>query len=124
MALALNLGLPQFAGGGFSGGFRTTVTQTTFEMYGSIIASGSYPTNGDPLDFRGIIGYTDKDPFWVNAIGKAGFIYQYDYLNRKMFVYCNTAGGVNAPLGEHTNAAYAAGVTGDTIVFQAVFLKQ
>jgi len=80
-----------------------------------IVASGSYPTNGDAADFAPLIGITSRQPDFVDIVGKAGFEYQYDYVNKKMFVYTNTAGGANAPLGEHTAAGYAAGVSGDTI---------
>lgn len=83
---------------------------------GTLAASDSYATGGDAVDFRQLGSiYRAKDPYLVIAMGKAGFVYQYDYANRKMLVFCNTAGGANAALGEHTAAAYAAGVSGDTI---------
>lgn len=81
----------------------------------SIVASGNYVANGDPVDFAVAGGFTNRQPDFVTIVGKAGFVYQYDFANKKVFVYTNTAGAANAPLGEHTAAAYAAGVTGDTI---------
>jgi hypothetical protein len=88
----------------------------------SIVASGSYATGGDPLDFAPLVGYTNRQPSFVDINGKAGFEYKYDLANKKMFVYCNTAGGANAALGEHTAATYAAGVSGDTIVAMAIWI--
>ena len=89
---------------------------------GVIVASGTYPTGGDSLDISKAIGFTNRRPDLVLITGKAGFIYQYDHVNKTMFVYCNTAGGANAALGEHTNAGYVAGVTGDDIRFLAFYL--
>jgi hypothetical protein len=90
-------------------------TGTTIRGSFSIVASGNYATNGDALDFAPLIGFTNRQPKSVRIAGKSGFEYEYDYVNKKMLVFCNTAGGANAPLGEHTAAAYVAGVTGDTI---------
>jgi len=88
----------------------------------SVVASGSYATGGDTLDFGTLIGYTNRQPSSVSISGKAGFVYQYDLANKKMLVYCNTAGGANSALGEHTAAGYVAGVTGDTIIAIALWL--
>lgn len=90
-----------------------------------ITPSGNYVTGGDALDLSALVGMVGRLPTYVNIIGKAGFVYQWagygpatnrTAANQKMLVYCNTAGGANAALGEHTAAAYAAGVTGDVIV--------
>ncbi len=94
----------------------------TMEVYGTLVASGSYATGGDTVDFTQLGSiYRAKDPLFVDIQGKAGFIYQYDITNKKVLVYTNTAGGANNPLGEHTAAAYVAGVTGDTIRVRMVF---
>jgi hypothetical protein len=50
-------------------------------------------------------------------------VYSYDLANKKFMVFCNTAGGVDNPLGQHSAAAYAAGVTGDVINYIAIFAK-
>lgn len=97
-----------------------TVVKRDFAVRGgvalvTIVPSGSYATGGDTIDFTLLVGFTTKQPDVVMITGIAGFIYQYDSVNKKMFVYTNTAGGANAPLGEHTAAAYAAGVAADTI---------
>jgi len=88
---------------------------------GTIVASGSYSTGGDALDLTPLapqIG-VGRVPFLVVIQGVAGYQYQYvpgaTLAAGKMQVFCNTAGGANLGLGEHTAAAYNAGVTGDTI---------
>lgn len=94
-------------------------------IIGTIAASGSYVAGGDTLDFavRGV--QARVPPKYVEIHGQAGFIYRFlpgtGISNGKVQVRCNTAGGANAPLDEHTAAAYAAGVTGDVIRFQAIF---
>jgi hypothetical protein len=88
----------------------------------SVVASGSYATGGDSIDFNPLMGFINRQPDQVIITGKAGFVYQYDLINKKMFVYCNTAGGANAALGEHTAATYAAGVAGDSILAVVIWL--
>lgn len=96
----------------------------TIEIFGTLAASGSYATGGDAIDFTNLGSILRaKDPLFVEVQGIAGFVYQYNRVTKKLLVYCNTAGGANAPLGEHTAAAYAAGVTGDTIRARIVFPK-
>lgn len=85
----------------------------------TVVASGSYTTGGDVLDLT-VIGVPSANvPKFVRIAGIAGFVYQYvvgaTAALGKMFVYCNTAGGANAAMGEHTAAGYVAGVSGDTI---------
>lgn len=94
----------------------------TIEIFGTIVASGNYATGGDTVDFTQLGSIIRaKDPLFVEIQGIAGFVYQYNPVTKKVLVYCNTAGGANAPLGEHTAAAYAAGVSGDTIRIRAIF---
>ena len=96
----------------------------TIEIFGTIVASGNYAAGGDTLDLTQLGSILRaKDPLFVEIQGISGFVYQYNPTTKKVLVYCNTAGGANAPLGEHTAAAYAAGVTGDTIRMRAVFPK-
>lgn len=100
-------------------------------VLGTITFSGSYPTGGELLNMvtslsNSIQGggsgvWTVKQPNWVSITGKGGFEYMYDYSNQKVMVYTNTAGGANGNLGEHTAAAYAAGVTADIVKFYAIF---
>lgn len=89
---------------------------------GKLALSGTYPGSGDAVDFSKIAGLTNRQPDLVLVAGSAGFVYQYDYANKKLWTYCNTAGGANNALGDHTNAGYVAGVTGDDIRFLALWL--
>ena len=100
-------------------------------VYGTIVPSGTYPgSGGETFDcsFPGSkvqIMPGKGLPIWVSIVGQAGFVYQYTYgttiANGKFTVYTNTAGGANNALGEHTNASYVAGVSGDTIKFAVAF---
>jgi hypothetical protein len=97
----------------------------TVEIYGTLLATNTtYPTGGDVVDFTQLGSvYRAKDPLFVEIGGINGFIYQYDVTNKKVKVFCNTAGGANAALGEHTNATYVATVQSDTIRVRMVFPK-
>jgi len=83
-------------------------------LYCRITASGSY-ASPDPLDFRGLPGWTAKDPVQVEITGKAGYIYKYDYANRGMRAFIPTAVSGNSPFAEHSVAAYNAALSGDVI---------
>lgn len=106
---------------------NTDVAQDSFYVRGTIVASGSYATGGDTLSFASLGIPASVAPRDVFIHGIAGFVYSFSrgstLANSLMLVHCNTAGGANAPLGEHTAASYAAGVSGDTITFLAIFDK-
>lgn len=87
------------------------------------VFSGSYPAGGEVVDFATLVGYTNKQPFLVEICGKAGYVYQYDFQNKKIMVRVNTGAGANLGLPEHTAAAYNAGVTGDTVTI-VVFIPK
>jgi len=89
-------------------------------ILGTLALTGTYPTLGDPLDF-GPHDRLQKQPDLVRVFSKAGFVYQYDHENKKLLSYANTAGGANAPLGEHTNATYVAGILADVPRFEATW---
>lgn len=100
-------------------------------LYFTLVFNTNYPAGGDTVNFA-TLGPTGKAaPLYVQINGIAGFVYTYqgpaagtaDATNGRVQVYCNTAGGANAALGEHTTAAYVAGVTGDTITGCAVFVQ-
>jgi hypothetical protein len=80
---------------------------------GTMVFSGTYPTGGEPISFAGLGIKTDKltpkklDVFSVVPSGALPF---YDYTNAKCFFFMNTAGGVNAPLGEHSAVTYVASI--------------
>lgn len=85
-----------------------------------ITASGNYTTGGDTLSLAGLIPGSATIPTWGEITSVAGYVYSYvngtTQANGKMKVFVATTTGANIPLAEHTAAAYAAGVTGDTIV--------
>jgi hypothetical protein len=91
-----------------------------FKVKFTVTPSGSYGTGGDTLDLSGLNPAHDgQAPFEVRFRSVAGYVYAYvdgasDSVG-KFQVFANTAGGSNLGLGEHTAAAYNAGVTGDTI---------
>jgi hypothetical protein len=95
-----------------------TMTAVLFQ----VTVSGNYATGGDVLAIDALYRYGGTSRllgawFW----GKNGFVYMWDQATKKFMVFCNTAGGANAALGEHTAAAYAAGVASDVIYGMALF---
>ena len=63
-------------------------------------------------------------PLALFATGIAGFVYEYDQANGRLFIRAQTnAASEDAPLGELTVAAIPAAVSGDTITFVAFFEK-
>lgn len=93
--------------------------------------SGNYVTGGDAVDLMAICGMMARLPTFVTIRGKAGFIYEWagngpntnrTIANQKMLVFVNTAGGANAALGEHTAAAYVAGILADVLVAEVWFM--
>lgn len=91
------------------------------KIFGTVVFSGSYAgPPGDVLDlgpYNPLI--SSRPPDRVIVVGNAGFIYSYDKVNKTFRIWTNSAGGANAGLTEHTAAAVVAGVTGDTIFFEA-----
>lgn len=112
-----------------------TVTKTWNDgdcnhVVGTLALSGSYTTGGDTLNWKGVAGFTKSSllPVWVNVDGIAGYKYEHvmgagnDQAACKLLVRVATTSGANIGLAEHTAAAYAAGVTGDTQRFHAIFI--
>ena len=87
-----------------------------------VTPSGNYSTGGDPLELSSLAITSKKQPTVVRINGIAGFVYPYDLANKKMKILCNTAGGANAALGEHTAAAVDAAVLADTIEGYAIYV--
>lgn len=92
-------------------------------------ASDTYATGGLTASFAGKVR-SSKPPrkVFVNggttAVGKAGyqFVPGTTIANGKLLVFIEDTVGTNVPLAEHTAAAVAAGVSGDTnINFHAIF---
>lgn len=89
-----------------------------------VLAAGSYPTGGENLTpvLQALYRYGgNPNVLHVLAFGKAGFIYSWDRTNSKLMVFCNTAGGVNTALGEHSATTYVAGIIADEIYVLAFF---
>jgi hypothetical protein len=91
----------------------------------TITPSGNYATGGDTLSLALAEIPARTPPIFASIVGKAGFVYQYvkgtGPNDGKVMVRVNTAGGANEPLGEHTAAAYAAGVLADVIIAHFIF---
>src|SRR5215813_12285789 len=85
------------------------------EIVGTITASGSYTTGGDTLSLAGLGIQSSLIPFYVEINGVSGFFYAYvngtTQANGKVKVFVEQAVATNTPLGEHSAAAYVAGVT-------------
>jgi hypothetical protein len=98
------------------------------ELVGTIVASSTYATPGDALDFAALAGtggfrtLGGDQPVFVSIEGIAGFKYEYDVAAKKVKVRQSAAAG-NA-FTEIADGAYPAGVTGDTIRFRALFSKE
>lgn len=118
-----------------------TVTKTpkftgnTLKLFGSIVASGTYAAGGDVLNFLTATYPPGQTPPPVTGLplvvyiqsakagGLSGFQYGFNpgttQANGKMQVF--TGAAAQAALTELSNGAYPAGVTGDTITFEAEF---
>lgn len=90
---------------------------------GVFVFSGTYPTGGESLAALTLLVKSTLKAIDMFVHGKAGFVYTYDEAANKVQVFTNTAGGVNAALGEHTAAAYVGGVSGDVVTFVGLFKK-
>ncbi len=68
----------------------------------TLTASGSYSTGGDSLDLPALVGYTNRQPDFVDINGSGGYVYQYDLANKKVKVFSiagfTPAGTVAAPV--------------------------
>lgn len=97
-------------------------------VLGTITASGNYTTDGDTLSFVNAAIKSASVPLLVIVTGKAGYTYVFvpgtTQANGKLLVfYCDYAASSAGPLIQIPQAAYPAGVTGDTINFYALFKK-
>lgn len=92
-----------------------------FAVLFRLTPSGSYAAGGDVLDLKGLSKTALKQPRMVLIFGQGGHVYLYDLANKKVKTFVATTTGANLPLAEHSAAAYAATVTGDTIWAVAIF---
>lgn len=89
----------------------------------TLVFTANYPATGEPLNFQTAGVKTSKTPKRVFCSGIAGYVYQWDRALQRMKVKCNTAGGADLGLAEHSTGAYNAAVTGDTVEGFAIFDK-
>lgn len=98
---------------------RFTDGRATLTGIFSLTFSGSYTTGGEACDLRPLIGWvTGRDPYSVyfEQDGSGGYKLSYNHTNRTVQVFIEQTIATNTPLGEHTAAAYGAGITGDTTI--------
>ena len=115
-----------------NGGLAVEVRPHIVEMFFKITASGNYATGGDTLDLTAVTGApgvtlppTSQLPLLVEVKGQAGYDYEYaagtSQANGKLLV--RQCAGSGNPQAELSSGAYPAGVTGDTIIARASFLR-
>lgn len=96
-------------------------------VQGTLTASDSYATPGDTVDFSGQPDiYSAEPPVELFVQGESGFVYRSvigaALNNSKLKVLqADYDAAADGPLIEIPDAAYPAGVTGDTIRFYAIF---
>jgi hypothetical protein len=115
-------------------------TQRRQTLYGTIAIGASpltYATGGIQLSFLGVkdasgqvvqIDSASTLPaiLWLQGVGGSGYTYTWNQPTNKLQIFTvdATATGTEYPLIEFTNgAAIPAGVSGDTIVFEADFIR-
>lgn len=114
------------------GGLAVVSSPHLVEILFSITPSGSYTTGGDTLDLTALTGApglgippTAQLPLQVVITGIAG--YDYKYVNGSTLanglVIVRQSAGSAAPMAQIAQTTYPAGVTGDTIVARASFLR-
>ena len=90
---------------------------------GTILASGSYVTGGDTVDFAKGDIHSSRVPDWVEIHGEAGYVYGYKpgttISNGKVIAF--EAGADAAPLDEVAAGAYPAALIADVIRYHAIF---
>ena len=88
-----------------------------YRAFGTIAASGSYATGGDALSFVGVVPVPNANKpaiVWVGGLNGYGYGYNKATGKIKVTTTSNT---------ELAAGAYPAGITGDTIIFEALFPK-
>lgn len=123
------------AGAGFPG-----IDNGQFVIYGffSLAVTGNYATGGDPMSFAGVTDLLKSGYAPLNVSiqsqspsGGSGFMYGYrpggvgilaTLANGKFQVF--TGAAAQSAFTELNAGAYPAGVTGDTIICEAAFVRQ
>jgi len=98
-------------------------TKTSAELVGIFsisIAAGDYTTGGFALPISSRIGYTNRQPDFVDIKGIAGYVYEYVASTRKFQI--RQSAGSAAPLVELAAAATPAAVVADVIRAKVCYL--
>lgn len=92
-----------------------------FEMLGKLALSGSYVAGGFALDLRKYFQKIGKgDVYYVSIPPVAGYHFEYDFTNRKVFIlYSDLNGAADGPDIEIPAATLPAAVSGATVRFLA-----
>ena len=93
----------------------------SLEVIGTLVASGDYSTGGDSIPRTDLNIKSSRAPVFVSVKGKGGYIYEYIVGTALLLVRECAGSATLAP--EIAASAYPSGVTGDTITFRALFLK-
>ena len=102
-------------------------TQRFTRIYGTIAISASpatYATGGLALSFSGLepIKSTQSPVIvYIESVKGSGFIYGWNQSTGKLQIF--TGAAAQSALTELSAAAIPAGVSGDTIFFEALFLR-
>lgn len=103
--------------------------EDTYKVLGTLAVDASpatYVTGGIALSFFQAAIKASRTPLAVNVVGIAGYKYEYvagvDASTGKLIIRAQTSGAAAGdPLGELAASAIPAGVSGDTITFEATF---
>lgn len=102
--------------------------QGVVRVFGTLTPSGNYVANGDAVDFTKATGLSipsQSAPISFRVEGAAAYVYKgvKGAINACKFVVQETGAALSGALADLAAAAYPAGITGDTITFEAVFPK-
>lgn len=86
---------------------RHGVGGVTYAVF-TLAFTGNYTTGGDSLDFAPIMGFTNRQPDFVQIEGINGYNFQYDFTNKLLPVFSTATTQLT------NGAAYPAGVGSDT----------
>ena len=106
---------------------KTDVSERHLIAFGTItVAAGDYATGGLTLSLADAAISASWLPVWVDILSPtSGYTYRFNpgttLANGKMLIFVQN--GTTGPLAQLAAAATPAGVTGDTINFQARFTK-
>jgi len=93
----------------------------SLEVIGTLTASGDYSAGGDTVSVADLNIKSTRAPLFLTVKGKGGYIYEYIIGTAKLIVRECAGSATLAP--EIAASAYPSGVTGDTITFRGLFLK-